>query len=374
MKVFLREKKISKGRKSLYLDFYPPIIHPVTGKPTRREFLDLFVYEKPKGELEREHNKETRIIGDNVKAKRQLEIQAGNYGFFDKSKRKTDFVKYFKELVEKRKTSKGNYDNWLSSYNYFKAFTKGHCLVENLTEKLCNDFREYLLHTPSLQSKKTVKTLSQNAAHSYFNKFRAAVKQAYDDKLIQENPVKHVKAIKAAETHREFLTLDELNKLAKTECDPPVLKRLSLFSALSGMRWSDIVALTWGQVHSETDGSYIEYKQRKTKGVETLPISDQAYHLLGVPGKVDEKIFPGIEYSGWISQKLKLWVLSAGIRKTISFHSFRHTFATGQLSAGTDIYTVSKMLGHKNLKTTQVYAKIIDQKKIDAANKIKLDL
>jgi site-specific recombinase XerD len=64
----------------------------------------------------------------------------------------------------------------------------------------------------------------------------------------------------------------------------------------------------------------------------------------------------------------------AGITKNITFHCFRHTFATLQLSKGTDIYTVSKMLGHRELKTTQIYAKIIDQTKRDAANKIKLDL
>ena len=60
--------------------------------------------------------------------------------------------------------------------------------------------------------------------------------------------------------------------------------------------------------------------------------------------------------------------------KEISFHCFRHTYATLQLAAGTDIYTVSKMLGHRNLKTTQIYAKIVDQLKINAASKIILEL
>lgn len=66
--------------------------------------------------------------------------------------------------------------------------------------------------------------------------------------------------------------------------------------------------------------------------------------------------------------------MKAGISKTISFHCARHTYATLQLTLGTDIFTVSKLLGHKDLKTTQVYAKIIDEKKKEAANKIVLDL
>jgi site-specific recombinase XerD len=72
--------------------------------------------------------------------------------------------------------------------------------------------------------------------------------------------------------------------------------------------------------------------------------------------------------------KLQQWMMKAGISKTITFHCARHTYATLQLTAGTDIYTVSKLLGHKELKTTQVYAKIIDDKKKEAANKIILDL
>jgi len=61
------------------------------------------------------------------------------------------------------------------------------------------------------------------------------------------------------------------------------------------------------------------------------------------------------------------------ITKKITFHGFRHTFATLQLSSGTDIYTVSKMLGHTNIKTTQIYAKVVDEKKEKAANAIKLN-
>lgn len=66
----------------------------------------------------------------------------------------------------------------------------------------------------------------------------------------------------------------------------------------------------------------------------------------------------------------KLWLQDAGITKNITFHSFRHTFATLQLEMGTDLYTVSKMLGHKSIKTTQIYAKVVDKKKVEAAGRI----
>jgi integrase len=121
-------------------------------------------------------------------------------------------------------------------------------------------------------------------------------------------------------------------------------------------------------------GYYIRFRQKKTKGVETLPISEQAYSLLGEQGENPNKIFEGLNYSTWSNLKLQQWVMKAGISKTITFHCARHTYATLQLTMGTDIYTVSKLLGHKELRTTQIYAKVIDDKKKDAANRIKLDL
>jgi site-specific recombinase XerD len=96
--------------------------------------------------------------------------------------------------------------------------------------------------------------------------------------------------------------------------------------------------------------------------------------LLGEKAEPIERVFKGLKYSAWHNIKLQQWVMRAGISKTITFHCARHTYATLQLTLGTDIYTVSKLLGHKDLKTTQVYAKIIDDKKKEAANKIVLNL
>ncbi|HYG01648.1 MAG TPA: site-specific integrase [Chryseosolibacter sp.] len=374
MKVFLRDKKISGGRKTLYLDFYPPIIHPVTGKATRREFLKLYVYEKPKCEADRDHNKETKILAENVRAQRQIFTQAGNFGFLLENHRKKDFLQYFRDQAEKRKISQGNYDNWLSSYNYFNDFTKGKCLMEDVTEKLIGAFKEHLLTTTSFKNTKSKKRLSQNAAHSYFNKFKAAVKRAFEEKYLDDDHGKRVKAIQQAETEREFLTIEELNTLAKTECELPDLKRMALFSALTGLRWSDIVKLRWNELqHTGGNGYFIQYTQQKTKGAEILPISDQAFSLLGERLAPTDLVFPNLEYSAWLNSKIKDWVTSAGIHKKITFHNFRHTYATLQLTAGTDIYTVSKLLGHKQVKTTAIYAKVVDKKKIEAATKIKID-
>ncbi len=129
------------------------------------------------------------------------------------------------------------------------------------------------------------------------------------------------------------------------------------------MKWKELQ-------HSNEQGWYLRFTQKKTKGVETLPISDQARELLGTKGEAETPIFDGLKYNGGTSIKIQRWMLQAGITKQITFHCARHTFATLQLTMDTDIYTVSKLLGHKNLKTTQVYAKIIDKKKVEAVNRI----
>lgn len=382
-KVTLRQKKISKGRKSLYLDFYPPIPHPETGEPTRREFLGLYIFEKPKTPVDKQHNTETLKIGESIRQKRENFLNKPEiYSHYEKEQLRMKelgeqcFIEYYTNLANKRKSS--NHDNWIAALNYLVSFTNGSLKFSDLNQKFLEDFKEYLLSTKSNRSNKT--TLSQNSAVSYFNKVKAALKQSYKDGILQTDLNAKVKPIKAAETRREYLTLDELNRLVKTDCNNPLLKRAALFSALTGLRFSDIQKMTWGELeYINGQGYFLNFNQKKTKGVEVLPISEQAYSFTeGAenPKEMpqDKAVFEGLKYSAYHNKHLFQWIGAAGITKDITFHCFRHTFATLQLFNGTDIYTVSKMLGHKDLKTTQVYAKIVDEAKRKAANKIKLDL
>ena len=103
MKVTLRKKPITEGRHSLSLDYYPPFLHPQTGKLTRREFLRIYLFDKPKTELERFHNKETMALAENIRATRQLEIQNKHFGFISNSSRNESVVGYFGKIVEKKR-------------------------------------------------------------------------------------------------------------------------------------------------------------------------------------------------------------------------------------------------------------------------------
>lgn len=167
-----------------------------------------------------------------------------------------------------------------------------------------------------------------------------------------------------------YLTIDEVRKLAATDCDYPVIKAAFLFSCLTGLRRSDVVRLTWGDVYRQGEYTRIIFKQKKTRGQEYLDITAEAAELMGERDEADERVFPDIHSPSCTNNTIKTWVARAGIDKEITFHCGRHTFATLMLDIGTDIYTVSKLLGHRELSTTQIYAKVLDKNKQAAVAKI----
>ena len=116
-------------------------------------------------------------------------------------------------------------------------------------------------------------------------------------------------------------------------------------------------------------GYCLRIRTQKTQTEATLPISNEAYELCGTPST--GKVFKGLQRS-MTQHPIKKWIKQAEIQKHISFHCFRHSYAVIQISLGTDIYTVSKMLTHKNVSTTQIYADLINTKKRETANKISL--
>lgn len=375
IKVTLRKKPLKNGKLSLYLDFYPPIIR--NGKSTRREFLGLSIFENPKRQLEKQNNKNIEAIAEEIATKRSIELNRPEiYNDMEKAqlekknKENQNFIDYIKKIADRRHGS--NYQNWISAIMYLEHYTNGKLLFKEITLTFVEDYKHFLLNTNSLKRKDT--KLSQNTALSYFTKFKTALKQAFIDEILSADINSRIKNIKEQETNRTYLTIEELNKLANTECKNDLLKRASIFSALTGLRFSDVKNLSWKNVYKTNDEYYINFIQKKTEGVEYSPISEQAFNLLGERQKDSEKVFNGLKYSAYLNKQLTDWLKDAEITKDITFHSFRHTYATLQLANGTDLFTISKMLGHKNLKTTQIYAKIVNESKKQTTNKIILEL
>jgi integrase/recombinase XerD len=371
MKVHLRQRKQTKdGSISVFLEIYKGVVNTPDGKTKilrDYEYLNLYLIDNPKTPIDKQSNKETLQLAESIKSKRELEIKNGIYGFTNEFKQSTNFIDYFKDQTEKRLQSDGNYGNWDSTLKHLIKFAGTKVSFREIDQNFCENFRDYLKNT----AKKTSgQPLSSSSVSSYFNKFRACLKEAVKKKIILSNPAIDVSNPKVIENIRQYLTIDELRTIVKTECRYDVLKRAFIFSCLTGLRWSDINNLTWSNLQNTNDGWRITFHQQKTKGLQYLDISEQAVSYLGKQGNSNEKIFIGLKYSSYMNVELSKWMVRAGITKDITFHCARHTFAVLQLTLGTEIFTLSKLLGHSELKTTQIYAKIIDEKKREAVNKI----
>jgi integrase len=291
-----------------------------------------------------------------------------------KEKLQQNFIEYFDAAAQKRHARSSNSIriNWKRTLELIKLFASDVLPFSKIDNRFAEEFRMFLMTAPCGGNKRG--TISQNTAATYFSIFKAGLKQAFVDGYLTVDLSAKIKGIQEQETRREFLTVEELNTLAAIPCEQDTMKRAALFSALTGLRHCDIQKMQWKEIQIDGNQARLNFTQQKTKGVEYMPISPQALELCGEPQKPNQLVFEDLPDPAWISKPLERWIKTAGITKKITFHCFRHTFATLQLSNGTDIYTVSKMLGHTNVKTTQIYAKVVDEKKEKAANAIKLNI
>jgi len=368
MKINLRKKKLTTGKYSLYIDYYKGKITDESGKSKNNrefEYLREYLFISPKTPSEKKENEETLLRAEQILSIRRAEYAQGKYGIKDRSKDKLLFITYYDKLKEDRYESKGNYDNWDAVQNHLEAYCKTKKITfEEVDEDFVLGFKKYLNKTARTKSGTP---LSQNTKYNYYNKFKAALRQAFEDGYTRRNFATTVKGFAEGETTREHLTHHELQALAKAECGYLILKAAFMFSCLTGLRWSDINKLTWSEVREEENDTRLVFKQKKTAGQEYQFISDQARKLLGKRGQENDRVFKGLKYGAHFNNHILKWCMRAGITKHITFHSARHTHAVLLLENGADIYTVSKILGHKEIRTTQVYAKLVDKKKKEAA-------
>jgi len=371
MKITLKKRKTKNGtQESLYLEYYKGYIKTDDGKiKHNREFesLNLSVHIKPKTQIQKQENKDNLELAEKIRIKRMNEYNSRNHNFYNKDQLNYNFLDYFSNLTEERKKSKGNYGNWDSTLKKLREYCNVNTRLADVDEEFVKGFKKYL--EEKVRTKSNL-PLSKNSQSSYYGKFTAAIKQAIKEKKIFNDPTDSVTGIQAETPIREYLTFEEVNKLSKTDCRYPVLKRAFLFSCLTGLRWSDINKLIWSEVKDSNGELKLIFEQKKTSDIEYLYISEQARELLGDRKQPNDRVFTGLKYGVTYNSALLRWCHNAGVYKHITFHCARHTNAVLLLELGADIYTVSKRLGHSEIRTTEIYAKIVDKKNKEAAELI----
>ena len=377
--VRIRFKQLSNGNQSIYLDYYTGDVirkENYVGGKRKYEFLKLYLIPERTRE-DKAKNEATLALAKAIQSKRIVEVQNDAHGFQNTNKSKVNLLDYL-ENIGKQSAEQGsrNYARTvLNTVRALKLFRGDYIAFRDVDKEFLSEFTDYLRQMPKASKYGVLKIggrLSNNSVVSYYGTLRTAINRAYKEGIITVNPTKEfdfASKVRQEPSRREYLTIDELKTLINTECRHEIVKRAFLFSCLCGLRVSDIRKLRWCDLQWSGGRVRIEITMQKTKEPIYLPLSPEALKWMPERGdKTAEDHVFDLPTQTVINAHLKTWAKAAGIDKRFSFHTSRHTFATMMLTLGADLYTTSKLLGHADVKMTQVYAKIINQKKDDAVN------
>ena len=367
--VRIREKVLGDGTISLYLDMY------YRGN-RKKEGLKLYIVPGNTPEI-KQRNSNARKLAEQIKAQRILDIQKNGLVDWEKLKRsRTTLVSWLEHYASSeeqlsvsstrsKKNAKARVEQYLASIG------KPDMLLAEVDREFCRGFIAFLR---TCKYNKGKKTISNTTARLMVNRIAAALNKAVVEGLIPSNPFKTLEAKekpKKDSVAREFLTIEELKVLIKTPCRYEIVKKAFLFSCFTGLRYSDVKSLRWSEIHTAADGKtlYIEHDQVKTKSRVTIPLSDEALKWMPKREAGIDLVYHELRITATtVEVVLQEWMEDCQIDKHITYHCSRHTAATTLLTLGANLYVVSKLLGHSSIKMTEVYAKIVDQKKIETMN------
>lgn len=373
----LRERKLANGNRGLYLDVY--------SKGVRRyESLGLYLIPEIDANA-KAANKATMKVAEKIKADRILALQKRGIRQYDKVKRSSMSFLNFLEQYENEdfgfteSTLKGRREMRKKVEQYMKKNKLSDIAVSELDADFVKGFIRFLDTSENAlctTEKTKGRIISKGCAHHHQAVLNGALNKAVREGLLTSNPMKELERhekFHPSPAEREYLTIEELRRVMRTPCPSnEEVKKAFIFACFAGLRLSDIRELSWAKIKTSSDGEsqYVSLIMKKTQMPVNVPLSDEALKCLRKTGSLEERIFQLPASDATINYDVKKWMKSAGIEKPISFHCSRHTFATMMLTLGADIYTTSKLLGHTNVNTTQIYGKIVDKKKVDAVNMV----
>ncbi len=349
MSVNLRNKYLGNSKLSnRNRPFKCQLDYILNGKRVRETIKDVTF--EPSDTKEERKQKE-RIVN---RIKSQLEIELGNSknGLVSRQLQKANFIEYFKNLSNKK--SEQTKTAWDNTYKHLIEFQGKKITFENISINWIEKFIEHL--------KK--EGLSNNSIVTYFNKINATLNQAVKEKIITENPVRYIERPKKEETEIVFLSKEEITKIINTEFFDNEVKNAFLFSCYTGLRVSDIKQLKWKHITNNK----IQLVQTKTKNAVYIPLNSNALNILEKQKHNKTLVFNLSEHESSVNRTFKKLIKLTDINKKVHFHCARHTFATLLVSSGVNIFTISKLMGHSDIKSTLVYAKVVDEEKEKAVN------
>lgn len=365
--VVLREKALSNGNLSLYLDIYSD------GK-RYYEFLKLYINKKARTPLEREANKETLELAEKIRTQRESDLNHQKHGQISPSSKKINFLDYYQAYIDRY--TKADIRMIKASFERFKDFLKEY--YPNFQHKLKPDQIDkdmMISFVDYLESRST-----GEGALTFYKRFKKVIKYAVEHNVITKNPCTGVvcKVDENALT-KDILSVEEMKKLINTKYPEqnPETRRAFIFTLYTGIRFCDLIELKFSNV--DFSNKILKFNQAKTKGKSStswvnIPLNGTLLSLIGEKPENDDYIFH-LPSQTMCLKTLRHWVKKAGIDKHITWHGGRHSFAVNILNNGANIKTVASLLGHSGLKHTEKYTRAVDSLKEKAINSLpKLEL
>lgn len=395
----LVQREMSDGRASLWLEYYlgrsespvydddgNPVLYEsgaMKGKPKyrikhlrKKEAINLYVWLHPRTAQERQQNKNTLQLAEKIRFEKEQEMLEDRKGYRLKREKESNFIRYFQQHCDNEAFTmpvRKSYKYSLIRFKEYLSLTPRYSKyvsimpMDAVTPDLVLGFTNYL------RSK-----CSGEGPRKNYHWFKKVLADAVEEDLIKKNPCKGIRIVYDTNVVlKEILTPKEINRLAtfRYEGEHREVQRAFIFCCFTGLRYCDVSTLTFANVDYES--MVMRFNQKKSAGrsahaAVVTPLNNELLRLIGNPkdeNNPKERIF-NLPHTGTARKHLSRWVSLAGIKKSITWHCSRHSFAVNLLNSGADIKTVSSLLGHASIKMTEKYLHVIDQRKQKAINKL----
>lgn len=373
MGVKLREKTLKNGGVSFYLD----ISH---GGRRWYQFLEI----KSCGARSGAEFKEQHKLAKQARSAKEYQLSVQKNNLPDVTKQERDFFDFVAERAAVLKVNR--------VYRSMVGLIKQYCGQEQLpmdsiTKEFLIGFQEFLRQRKLGKAPK-LRSMSSRSIYCTVHRLSTFINKAVESGYMDDNPYHKIPKTQRVKLKRKtpnYLTMEQLEIMGQhTKGIPKQLQLAFYFSCFAGLRWSDCSRLKWSQiVKQKMDGKEVTVlgtQQLKTEHKTYLPLSEQAVEILNACKELQKEktpyVFPDLyEPEGERKRqsaaqfKMEQWKIQSGFDK-LHFHLSRHTFATLTLSEGADLYTVSKLLGHTDIKHTMVYAQVVDKLKMEAVSRL----
>jgi len=355
MKVKLRTQE-QKGRVYLYTDIFYGYVIDKDGKkkPKRkRKSLELSYPVNCTNPFDRKQKKEAIRLADLKVLKLETEFHSDKAGLGKSYMSETNFFEFFENHLNNTKMSLNNRNGYENVISKLTAYKGSYILINQIDYDYCRGFGQFLVNGV----KKDGNPLSSSTIDSYYKKLTIICKELVSQGILKKNPANAVKLPKVTHKRKEVLSKEEIKLLMDVDCKIKVLKQYFIFSIFTGIDNATCQELRWKNYVVEDGIHKLKFTRTKTNHSYGFPLSENAVDWLNKFDRKsdDDKIFVGLNYGGHQNNMLLFWLKDAGIKKHITPHCARHTFAYHYYKKTKDLFTVMNIMAHKDVSTTQRY-------------------